>query len=223
VTDTTQLIDQLAARATPVQPLASPFNRMLRWLAFAIAFLAMLTAWQGLRAGVLADLAEAPALVEWLASLATGLTAAYAAFQISVPGRSPLWAWLPVPPLLVWLSGIGLGCARDVARMGADAWLVELASSECAVAITMTSLPLGLVLLLMVRHAGVVRPGATALLAALGAAAVSAAGVTLHHPGESAFMVLLWHLGAVALLSLSSLLFGRSLFAWIGHARAGAQ
>lgn len=219
MTDTMQLIDQLAARAQPVRPLRPPSTRTLCWLAFAVAFLALITAWQGLRPGLLADLAAMPALVEWIASVATGVLAAYAVFQISVPGRSPLWAWLPLPALLLWLGGIGLGCMRDLARMGSDAWLVELASAECALAITLTSLPLGLVLLLLVRHAGVIRPGPTALLAALSAAALSAAGVSLHHSGESALMVLLWHLGAVVLLSLLSLLLGRPLFAWIGHAR----
>ena len=68
------------------------------------------------------------------------------------------------------------------------------------------------------RHAGIVRPGATAMLAALAAAALSAAGVSLFHSGENSLMVLLWHVGAVALLSLASLAFGARLFAWIGYA-----
>jgi hypothetical protein len=71
----------------------------------------------------------------------------------------------------------------------------------------------------MVRHAGVVRPMPTALLAALAAAALSAAGVSLYHGGENAAMVLLWHLGAVAVLSLACLALGRPLFAWIGPVR----
>ncbi len=39
------------------------------------------------------------------------------------------------------------------------------------------------------------------------------------HPGENMLMVLLWHLGVVALLSLACWAFGRRLFTWIGHAR----
>jgi len=80
------------------------------------------------------------------------------------------------------------------------------------------SLPLGLVMVLMVRHAGVVRPAPTAMLAALSAAALSSAGVSLFHNGETSLMSLLWHGGVVALLSLASLAAGERLFAWIGYA-----
>ncbi len=219
MTDTNTLIEQLAARARPVRPLASPMRRTALWIAMASAIVALIAAAIGLRPGLAAELAAAPALIEWVASVLTGILAAYAVFQISVPGRSPAWAWLPVPTLLLWLSGLGWGCLRDLARIGSDAFLFQLSSWHCALAITMTGVPLGLVLLLMVRHAGVVRPRATAMLAALSAAALSAAGVTLIHGHESALMVLVWHLGAVALLSLLCLLFGRPLFSWIGHAR----
>lgn len=217
--DTGILIDQLALRARPVRPLASPLRRTLLWVVLATAVIALIAASYGLRPGLANELAAAPALIEWLASVLTGLFAAYAVFQVSVPGRSPMWAWLPAPTLLLWLSGLGWGCVRDFARMGGDAFVFQAASWECTVAITMTGVPLGLILLLMVRHAGVVRPGATAMLSALSAAALSAAGVSLYHGGESALMVLVWHVGAVVLLSLLCLLFGRPLFSWIGHAK----
>jgi hypothetical protein len=219
MTDTDRLIDQLAARVEPVRPLSSPMRRTLAWVALAAVLIAMIASVYGLRPGLAADLSRAPALLEWTASVLTGLFAAYAVFQISVPGHTPAWSWLPLPPLLLWLSGLGWGCMQDYARMGRDAFLVELVSSECAVAITMTSIPLGLLMLVMVRHAGVVRPAQTAMLAALSAAALSAAGVSLYHGGETALMVLLWHLGAVVVLALTCLMFGRPLFSWIGYAK----
>ncbi|WP_454830847.1 DUF1109 domain-containing protein [Pseudoxanthomonas wuyuanensis] len=219
MTDTSRLIDQLAAHARPVRPLASPLRRTLLWLLMAAVLIASIVAAYGLRPGLVTDLAATPALIEWAASILTGALAAYAVFQISVPGRSPRWAWLPLPALVLWLSGLGWGCLRDAARMGSEAFVLEMASSECAVAIAMVSIPLGLVMLLMVRHAGVVRPGATAMLSALSAAALSSAGVSLFHGGETALMVLLWHVGAVVVLSLLCLAFGRPLFAWIGHVK----
>jgi len=219
MTDTNHLIDQLAARAQPVRPLAAPLRRSMVWVASAASLLAVLTAVYGPRPGLASELSAAPALIEWIASVLTGLLATYAAFQISIPGRSPAWMWLPAPALILWLGSLGWGCIRDHARMGHDAFLIELTSSECAAAITMTSIPLGLLMLLMVRHAGVVRPASTAMLAALSAAALAAAGVSLHHSGETALMVLLWHVGAVAVLSLACLVFGRSLFSWIGYAK----
>jgi hypothetical protein len=56
------------------------------------------------------------------------------------------------------------------------------------------------------------------MLAALSAAALSSAGVSLFHNGETSLMSLLWHGGIVAALSLASLAAGERLFAWIGYA-----
>lgn len=219
MTNTNNLIDQLAARAMPVKRLASPLRRTALWLALAAAIIVFFVATHGARPGWLHTLAVPSAAIEWISSVLTGVIAAYALFQVSVPGRSRAWAWLPLPFAMLWLAGIGLGCLRDFSHMGGSAFAFEGASSECAMAITMVSLPLGLVLLLMVRHAGVICPGRAALLAALSAAALSSAGVSMFHKGETALMTLLWHAGAVTLLSAMSWLFGRQLFSWIGYAR----
>ncbi len=219
MTDTNRLIDQLAAQAMPVKRIASPMQRTLLWVALAAAIILVIVASHGARSGWLHSLTVPGEAIEWIASVLTGVMAAYALFQISVPGRSPAWVWLPLPFAMLWLAGIGLGCLRDFSHMGGAAFAFEGASSECAIAIAMTSLPLGLVLLLLVRHAGVVCPGRAALLAALSAAALSSAGVSMFHHGETALMSLLWHIGAVALLSAASWLLGRQLFGWIGYAR----
>lgn len=218
--DTDRLIDQLAARAQPVQRLTSPLRRTALWLALAFAIVAAIVASRGVRAEWMQRMAEPGLAIEWIASLLTGVLAAYATFQISVPGRSLRWAWLPVPSAVLWLAGIGIGCLADFANLGAGALAFHGEGFECAWAITLISLPLGVALLVMVRHAGVVQPAGTALLAALSAAALSAAGVSMIHEGETALMVLLWHLGAVALLSGLCWLFGRRMFAWLGYARS---
>lgn len=216
MTDTRTLIGDLASRAQPVRRLASPLHRTLLWAVLAAAVVSVIVAIYGLRPGFASS---APKAVEWIGSVLTALLAAYSVFQISVPGRSPSWAWLPLPAMLVWLSGLGWGCLREFLQVGSGALAFQAVSWECAQAITLISVPLGLILLLMVRHAGVVRPAPTAMLAALSAAAMSAAGVSLFHEGESALMVLVWHLGAVVVLSASCWLFGRRLFGWIGHVR----
>ena len=125
MTETRHLIDQLAARAEPVRPLSSPLRRTLAWSALAAVMIGMIVWVYGVRAGLAADLSRPPVLVEWIASILTGLTAAYAVFQISVPGRSLRWMWLPLPPLLLWLGGLGWGCLHDRARLGADAFLPQ--------------------------------------------------------------------------------------------------
>ncbi|MDQ3038207.1 MAG: DUF1109 domain-containing protein [Pseudomonadota bacterium] len=219
-TDTSRLIDQLSARASPVRRMRSPLWRTLAWLGLALLVVAGIVSNFDVRAGWTRVMASPDATFEWAASLSTGVLAAYAVFQVSVPGRNPRWAWLPVPVALLWIAGLCIGCARDVVVDAGTGLAFSPHGMECMRAITLTSIPLGLVLLLMVRHAGVVRPGRTALLAMLSAAALSASAVSLiHDGGESALMVLLWHVGAVLLLSLLSLLFSRRMFAWIGYSR----
>jgi len=220
VTDTLQLIDQLSSRAAPVRRMASPLRRTLVWLALALLVASGVSASFDVRAGWTRIMESPGATFEWAMSLLTGVLAAYAVFQVSVPGRDPRWAWLPLPIALLWVGGLGVGCLGDIAQNAGARLAFSTHGLECMRAITMTSIPLGLVLLLMVRHAGVVRPGRTALLAMLSAAALAASTVSLIHDGrESALMVLLWHVGAVLGLSLLSLLFSRRMFAWIGYAR----
>ncbi len=220
MTDTNRLIEQLSSHAAPVRRMASPLQRTLAWLVLALLVAAVIAANSDARAGWARVLASPMATFEWSMSLLTGVLAAYAVFQVSVPGRDPRWAWLPLPVALLWIGGLGVGCLGDIARNAGAGLAFDTHGMECMRAITLTSIPLGLVLLLMVRHAGVVRPGRTALLAMLSAAALASSTVSLIHDGrESALMVLLWHVGAVLGLSLLSLLFSRQMFAWVGYAR----
>lgn len=219
MSDTRALIEQLAGRATAVHPLPSPLKRTLAWLTIAFVLIAAMAASYGLRGDLLAAMTEPAQALEWTGSVLTGVFAAYATFQISVPGRSPSWAWLPALPLVLWLGGIGWGCLQDFSVQGPAAFAFQMHSGECARAIIAMSLPLALVMIIMVRHAGVVRPAPTAMLAALSAAALCSAGVGLFHSGETALMSLVWHFGIVALLSLVSVAVGGKVFAWVGHAR----
>jgi len=218
MTDTDRLIERLASQARPVAPIASPLRRTAWWALFAGALVAIASTSWGTHEHALRTLSDPGEAIEWIGSVLTGLCAAYAAFQISVPGRSGSWAWLPVLPLALWLSGIGVGCIEDYATLGIAAFGFQTHSGECARAIVLMSLPLGLAMALMVRHAGVVRPGPTLMLAALSAAALSSAGVSLFHNGETSLMSLLWHGGVVAVLALASLASGEKLFALLGYA-----
>lgn len=219
MTSTPRLIEELASRGMPVRPIASPLQRTLGWLAFATAVIAAVAAAYGLRPDLGIALSSTAGATEFAASIATGVAAAFATFQVSVPGRSPRWAWLPLPFLLAWVGGLTLGCFEEFARIGPAALAMHAEVRECGLAITLVSVPLAIGMLLMVRHAGVVRPAASALLAMLSAASLAAAGVSLFHGGESALMTLVWHFGVVAVLSLLCLVLGRPLFAWIGYAR----
>lgn len=218
MTDTQRLIERLAGRADAVAPIASPLRRTVLWALAATVLIGLVSTRFGAAPHAWQTLMLPAARLEWLGSVLTGLFAAYAAFQISVPGRSGSWAWLPILPLGVWLAGIGVGCLGDYASLGIAAFGFQSHSGECARAILAMSLPLGLVMALMVRHAGVIRPGPTLMLAALSAAALSSAGVSLFHQGETSLMSLVWHGGVVAALALAGLAGGERLFAWIGYA-----
>src|SRR5207244_481484 len=113
------------------------------------------------------------------AALMTAITGAVAAFELSVPDRSGRWLWLPAPFALLWLGTMGYGCIADwLVQDGAGVHLGH--SGECFKAILTTSLPLGALLFLMVRHAAPVRPVATALVGGLALAAAAEGGLTLY-------------------------------------------
>lgn len=216
--DTTSLIDQLAAQAKPVRPLSSPLQRTVAWLGVILAIALLTVTLMGWRGAPPHDFTNTGGMWSWWGSVLTGMLAAYAVFQISVPGRAPAWAWLPLPAALVWFAGMSWGC---MVQIQADGGVVALSADSwhCALMITLVSTPMLLVMLLLVRHAGVVRPVPTAALAMLSAAGLSSAAVSLIHGHESALLTLVWHGGAVLVLSVAAWLSGRPLLGWIGYAR----
>ena len=144
------------------------------------------------------------------------LAASMAVVAVLAVSAVPFGAWLALPPALAWFAGMGWGCLAE-ARAGTLAFGLE--SWHCALMITVVSTPMLLVMLLLVRHAGVLRPVPTAALAVLSAAGLSSAAVSLVHGQESAALTLLWHGGAVLLLCALAALSGRPLLGWIGYAR----
>ena len=208
---TEDLIQHLAATARPVERLQPPVRRALAWIGFAVIILGALALSRGLRADFHAQLARPEFLLEWLSSFATGVAAIVAAFYASLPDRSRVWLLLPVPPVVLWLASLGYGCLLDWTRWGSDglAWGV---SADCLRFIVLTSVPLTATLAYLLRHAWRLRPRATAALGALGAAALSATAVSTFHDVDAAMMVLITHLGTVAVVSLVAYACGRPLF-----------
>lgn len=219
--DTDRLIEGLAAELHPVRRLRPPLVRALAWLGFAAAVVAAIVLWHGPRPDLVARFAHADVRLEWLGSTLTGILAAVATFHLSLPDRSARWALLPVPALALWLATLGYGCLLDWFAYGPDG-LVPGVSLECLQSIVTTSIPLGLGLLLMVRHAGPVRPTLTATTGALAVAALAASGLSLYHHVDAAVMILVWHVGATALVVAVGHVAGPPLLRWIGpRARAG--
>lgn len=213
MTSTEKIIEQLAARARPVRPLRPAWVRACTWLLASALVIAVLTSLFGMRPHLLTLLLRPATGMEWLGSLLTGVLAAFAVFQLSVPGRDARWAWLPLPALLLWGSGIGMGCLGEILR---GQFAYDPRSLQCARDVALVSLPIAVVMLVMVRHAALARPRSTALLGGLAAAALSSAGVGLFHAGETAAMGLVGHLFAVLVLSVVGAASSRGLFRAVG-------
>ena len=212
---TEDLIDRLARESGPVRPLAPPAQRVLGWLAVALGFAAAMVWAIGPRPDLTERLLEARFLFEQGAALATGITAAVAALALTLPDAARVWRWVPVIPGAAWLGTLGLGCARDWAQMGPEG-LRLTPDPECFFYIALIgSLPL-LVLVLMLRRGAPLRPSWSLGLAALAAAAIGNFGLRLFHMQDAALMVLVWQVGAVALIAAIAALCGRSILRWPG-------
>lgn len=193
------LIAALAGSARSVTPLRPPMMRAAIWLALAIAVVAVSVYMHGVKDDLVEDMLQPLEMLEWLAALATGVGAIVAAFHLSLPDRSPRWALLALIPAALWLATVGLGCLADVVEMGwgafawGEPWL-------CFRYITEMGVPLTLVSLVMLRYAGPIRPLQTMVMAALGMSGLSAAGLTFFHPEHTAWLGLIWHGAALALV-----------------------
>jgi hypothetical protein len=119
---------------------------------------------------------------------------------------------LPVPALVLWISTIGYGCLTD--WISVEPGGVRLGSTlECFATLAIASLPLYLVLLVMLRHAGRLHPTMVAMMGGLASSGIAATALSLFHELDASVMVLLWNLGTAALIVALSGMFGRSLFA----------
>jgi hypothetical protein len=214
MTTTPNLIDALVERAAPVRRLRAPLVRACLWLGFAGIVLALLAAVHGVRTDMVEHLRQPVFLVSLAAALATGVLAAIAAFMISLPDRSQWWILLPAPALAVWLSTIGYGCLTDWVSM--DASGVRLGETvRCFATLLLTSVPLSLAMLVMLRYAALLRAKVVILTGALAVAALTSFALSLDHDLDATVMILVWNLGTAALITGTGALLGRRMFLWV--------
>jgi len=202
-----RLIARLGAELRPVAVLPAPWKRAALWLAAALwfgAFLAIFADVPMLRARLMAtpDMGFAE-----LGAVLTAVLAAVAAFQTSVPGRSPHWAWLPAPAVLLWLGASTVGCLRLGPIPGTEPES-PMHPAVCAWFLLMVALPMAFLLIAMLVRACPLRPALTASLGGLASAAAAAALLTLIHPFDATAEDLLVHLAAVIAAILATRLMG---------------
>jgi hypothetical protein len=148
--------------------------------------------------------------LECAAALLTAIVAIVSAFYLSVPDRSDLWRFAPLPPLALWLASSGLGCLHNGVGLGpAGARLGE--SGGCFQFILMVSVPTAATLLLVLRRARPLLPLRVALCGALGVAALAAFVLQFFHPFEVTLVDLTMHALATGLIVLIAALTNRSV------------
>jgi hypothetical protein len=210
VRTTDQLIARLSAEAGPVTRLRHPMVRAALWLcAAALGASAVVYAIADLPM-FMARARDPRQMVELAATLATGILAILAAFEMSLPDRSRAWAFLPTPALLTWVGTAGLGCLESWMQ-GTPTDMAETA--ECFAVIVATSVPLGLALSWMLLRAKPLAPAAVAAMGGLGVAGIAAFLLQFFHPFDVTVIDLAVHAVAVGLVIAISALSGRKLAA----------
>ena len=209
---TPELIEILIADAKPVRRLRPPLVRAALWLLLAGFVLLALAAVYGARPDLALRLRDPSFAIALAGSLATGILAAIAAFYLSLPDRSRLWLLLPGPALVLWISTIGYGCLTDWVSIGPEG--IQLgATLQCFTTLLIASVPSFAILVIMLRHTARLDPTTAAMMAGLASAGIAATALSLFHEFDATVMVLVWNLGAVALIVALAGMFGPSLFA----------
>ncbi len=211
--DTDELIKRLAADLQPVRPLRPPWMRATLWLSIALPYVAAVV-WTKLAMIDTAQVAgDSRFMIEQAATLATALTAAFAAFRSAIPGFDRRILLLPLVPLGLWLASVGQGCFHDWVRLGADGLAIR-PDWDCLPMATVIGIIPAVAIVVMLRQAVPLHPRLTLALAALAVASIANLGLQFAHVRDASIMVLVWHLGAAAILAILGGWFGQRILGW---------
>jgi len=214
VTRTQDLIDAIVQTATPVRRLRPPIIRAGLWLAFAAIVLGLIAIAHGVRPDFSDRVRQPLFVLSMVGALATSVLAAVASFRISLPDSSRLCIVLPLPGLALWISTIGYGCLTDWVSMEPDG--VHMGEAvRCFATLLMTSVPLSIAMLVMLRYAARLRPLEVSVMGGLAVAAVTAFALSLFHDPDATVMILIWNLGSAVLIAALGSLFGQSMLTWM--------
>jgi hypothetical protein len=206
---TEQLIGRLVDGAEPVRRLRPPLTRAVLWL-LGVGAIGTSVILLFAHLALIERRAEDPKLVlELCGTLLTGIAAVIASFHLSLPDRSPGWALVPVPPLVLWIASSGYSCYRHWITYGPDGW--ELGeSAHCFRFILAASVPLGVFLWVVLRQARPLAPARVYAVAGLGVASLAAFLLQFFHPFDVTFMDLGAHLAAVMIMVAVAFTFGKT-------------
>ncbi len=193
------LIEMLANRADRVKRLPPVSLQSAVWLVMTVVFLALVVLSVGLRPDFSQMIGRLDYQIELLAPLLTAIAACYAAFRAALPD-CPRWVkLLPLAPLSLWLGSIGIGCWQSwsMDQGGHAVWVV---SWHCFRNISLTGVLTVVPMMLALRRALPFDPVTIGLLGGLASAALASISLSLYHGFDNGFVLLFWHLSAVALV-----------------------
>jgi len=199
---TEDLISVLASDAKPVRRLAPPWRRAILWLAMLVGLSALAVLRFSNVVQVIARNDSLGAAAAWGGSLATGVAAVFAAAYLSMPDRPRRWALLPLPFLALWLGASGAGCLGLPSASQGD-------SDHCFIFVVISGVAFSAFLFWRLRRARPLDGRLVAMMAALGAAGLSAALLQFFHPFVITWVDFGAHLAAVSLVVALSGLSGK--------------
>jgi hypothetical protein len=211
----------LAANAAPVRRVR-PLARASLWIAIAALILALLGIGQGFRPDLAERLRQPSFSIAIAASSLTGILAVLTASFLSLPDRPRAWSLLPLPALVLWVATIGYGCVASWVGL-APGGITPAEVARCFATLLLTSVPLSAALLLLLRHAALVRPGAVVLCGSLGVAGMTATALSLFHNLDATIMVVIWNLGTTAAVVGLAGAFGRKMLRMVAPRTSAAR
>jgi hypothetical protein len=207
------LIERLARDLKPVRPLTRPWMRAALWLLGTSLYLGALTLSMTSKEDVATNATQWRFVVQQLAAIATGISAAAAALVSVVPGYSRRVFLLPAVAVTAWLGTISVGFPQEWHETGMAGVAVQR-EWLCVLTIVLGGvLPAG-GLAVMLRRGAPLTPRLTTALGALAAAGLANVVACVSHPHPSSIAVLVWHGSTVLALFCLGGAIGRSVLAW---------
>jgi hypothetical protein len=207
---TEDLIQQLANDLRPVRRLRPVAVRVAGWAVVALASLALVTIFSGIRRELGDAVDRTDFAIEAVLLTATALSAAFGALLVSIPGADRLkyarWPIVAGSATVVW----ALGEVFFAAVTGAPEGRMTFAWYCVYKAASVAAIP-SVVLFLMIRRAAPLRAAHAGFLALLATAAVGAIGANFVCPYDRPLHMLLWHAAPVMLFAGV----GAGLGAWL--------
>lgn len=194
--------------------MAPPGRRAVAWLASIGVVIVLIVLQFSSHRLIEQRVSVARMTLESLGSALTAVAAIMAAFELSVPGHSPRWNWVPIPPLLLWLGASGAGCLQNGSGLHTP-YTQHMPS--CFVFIFIVSIPLSAALFWMLRRARPIAPLPVAISGALGVAATSATLLQFFHPFDITWLDLGIHLVAVVAIVTLAVALRDTLLAGTRH------